>query len=124
LRKGFVLLIVIMILGLMGAEFFVMTGISNRIGFQTNRALLEAVRQNMTSSAIAWAKYNVKNGNIKKTGEKIQLDTAGLCTRNSQLNITIEKITHKEVEVSVNTFCTFGGQSLKNSKKYVVSRRQ
>jgi hypothetical protein len=122
-RKGFVLLIVIMIIGLMGAELFVMTGSTNKIGFQTNKALLEAVQQNMISSGIAWTKYNIENGNIKNTGKEIQLDTTDIGIRNAQLAVTTVKITHKQAEVTINTSCGFGGQKLKNSNKYVVLHR-
>jgi hypothetical protein len=113
-----------MIIGLMGAELFVLTGSSNKITFQTNRAFLEAVEQNMISSSLAWAKYNIERGNIKKTEGEIQLDTAGIGARDTQLTITIEKIIHKQAQVTINTSCSFGGQCLKHNKKYVVSRKQ
>ncbi len=124
MRKGFVLLIVIMIIGLLGAELFVLTGSSNKITFQTNRAFLDAVQQNLISSGAAWAEYNIEKGNVKKPGKEIQLDAADIGTRNAQLTVTIEKIIHKRAMVSVNTSCSFGSQSLKYNEKYVVPRRQ
>jgi len=124
LKKGFVLLIVIMILGLLGVKLFVMTGSSNKIGFQTNRAFLDAVQQNMISSGIAWTRYNIKRGNIKETGKETRLDTADVGTRDAQLTITIEKITRKRAMVYMDTSCSFGSQSLKNSEKYVVLRKR
>ena len=124
MRKGFILPIVIMILGLMGAELFVMTGSSNKIGFQTNSALLDAVQQNLISSGLSWVKHNMENGDIKKAGKEIQLDTADIGIRNAQLAVTIEKITHKQAEVVIDTSCGFGSRNLKNSKKYVILHRQ
>lgn len=121
MKKGFVLLIVIMIIGLMGAELFVLTGSSNKIIFQTNRALLEAVQQNLISSALIWAKYNTEKGNIKKMGEEIQLDTAGINARNTRLSVTIESSRNKQAQVVISTSCSRGRESLKHNKKYQIA---
>jgi hypothetical protein len=66
----------------------------------------------------------MENGDIKKAGKEIQLDTADIGIRNAQLALTIEKITHKQVMVSIDTSCGFGSQNLKTNKKYVILRRQ
>ena len=123
MRRGFVLLIVIMILIFMGTVLFVLTEVSNKITFQTNRVFLETVEQNMISSGIAWTKYNIENGN-KNIVKEIQLDTAGIGTRNSQLTVTVEEIARKQTEIAVNTSCGFGSQSFKHNKKYIVLKRQ
>ncbi len=120
MKKGFVLLIIIGILFFMGTALFLLSYISNKITYQTNGAFLETVERDMASSGIAWAKHNIKNGNIKKTGEEIQLDTAGIYTRGAQLSVKIDKITRKQAEITVKTFCSISGQSLKHSRKYLI----
>jgi hypothetical protein len=109
-----------MIIGLMGAELFVLTGSSNKITFQTNRALLEVVQQNLISSGLVWAKHNISSGDVKE----IKLDTAEIGTREAQLGVTIEKIRNKQAQVVINTSCSRGGQSLKHNKKYFVMPRR
>jgi len=116
LKKGFVMLTVIMMLFFIGTMLFVLTGVSNKITFQTNRAYLEAVRQNLISSGLSFAKHNIEKENVKN----IELDIAGLGIRNAQLIVTIEKITNKQAQVNVSTSCGFGSQRLEDNKKYYV----
>ncbi|MFA5293805.1 MAG: hypothetical protein WC496_12350 [Phycisphaerae bacterium] len=116
MKKGFVMLTVIMMLFFIGTMLFVLTGVSNKITFQTNRAYLEAVRQNMISSGLSFAKYNIEKENIKN----IELDTAGLGATNAQLIVTMGKITNKQANVDINTSCGFGSQRLDDNKKYFV----
>jgi len=52
-RDGFVLVIVIITIALIGAEMFVLTGGSNTILFQTNNAYLQACQQNLIASGLA-----------------------------------------------------------------------
>ena len=120
MRKGFVLLMVISILVFMSTVLFLFTYISNKITFQINGAFLETVEQDMISSGIAWAKYNIEKGNVKTTGKEIQLETADIGTRDAQLTITIEKIAHKQAWIAVNTSCSLGNQSLKHTRKYQI----
>jgi hypothetical protein len=124
LKNGFVLLVVIMILFLLASELFFLTGGSNKIAFQTNQAFLQAVEQNMIAGGLAWAGYNIKEGNIKNAGSEIQLDAGGLGIQNARLTAAIEKIAGKQAEVIINTSCDFGRYSLKSSKKYIVPRTQ
>ncbi len=121
MRKGVVLMLVIIILIFMGAILFLLTDVSNKITFQTNRVFLETVEQNMISSGIAWAKHNIEKGGIKETENEIQFDTAGIGTRNAQLSVTIEKIAHKQAQVTVNTFCGLSSRGLKHTQKYQIA---
>ncbi len=114
MRKGFVLLIVIMILGLMGVEMFVLSSVSNKITFQTGRAYLEAVEQNLVSSGLVWAKHN-----IAKEAEKIELDTADIAPQNAQLNITAGK----QSKVTINVLCSRGGQNIRHNKSYSITSK-
>jgi hypothetical protein len=114
LRKGFVLLIVMMILGMMGVEMFVLSSVSNKITFQTSRAYLEAVEQNLVSSGLAWAKHN-----MAKEAEKIELDTADIAPQNAQLIVTAGK----QSLVTINTSCSRSGQNLRHNKSYYITSK-
>lgn len=123
MKKGFILLAVIVILILMATELFVLSDISNKITFQTNGAILEAVEQNLVSSGLAWAEYNIKNGNIR-TKREMQLDTAAIGKGDMQLTVAIKKITRRQAEVAVNASCVVGGRSLKSNREYIVPLKQ
>jgi hypothetical protein len=113
-----------MILALMGTEMFVLAGSSNKIAFQTNQTLLEVVQQNLISSGLTWAEYNIENKTIREVKEKIQLNTAEIGTREAQLGVTTEKIQNKQAQVIINTSCSRGRESLKHNKKYQIALRR
>ncbi len=108
------MLIIITMLAFMGALLFVLTGVSGKITFQTNQIYLEAVRQNLVSSGITWARHNGAKG-----AETIELDTAGINARNARLSATPEK--HGQVTIIAS--CSWGGQELKTNEKYYISAR-
>ena len=56
-RKGYALILVMLVMLLIGAELFVLSGISQSMIFQTKTAYLEAQRRNIAASAAAWKKH-------------------------------------------------------------------
>lgn len=60
-RKGYVLILVMLVLILIGAELFVLSGISQSMIFQTKTAYIEAQRRNTAASAAALKKYHEDN---------------------------------------------------------------
>lgn len=113
MKKGFVMLIVMMILFMMGIEFFILTSTSNFIGFQTNNAYLEADRQNLVSSGLALA--IIKKPQI---GEIIEPETADLASPMSKLSIKIEN----RRDVTISTFCRRGGREAKTRGTFKISQ--
>jgi len=57
-RKGYILILVMMALLLIGAELFVLAGISQSMIFQTRAAYLDAQRRNIAASTAAWKKHH------------------------------------------------------------------
>ena len=114
MKKGFILLTIMIILGLMGVEMFVLSSVSNKITFQASRAYLEAVEQNLVSSGLAWAKHN-----MAKKVENIELDTADIAPQNAQLIITAGK----QSQVTINASCSRGGQNLRHNKSYYITSK-
>ena len=117
-KKGFVLILVILIMVVVAAEIFVLTAGSNAILFQSNSAYLQAVERNLTASGLAWAK---ENANAPDNLDKIVvLDIAGMNLRRSSLSVTIGELTNEEPQVQIDTLCGRGRQTQKRSDKYRI----
>ncbi len=112
MKKGFVLLSVMLILFLMGTEFLILNSTSNFIAIETNQALLRADKQNLISSAMALAKVNnFKNGDV------ISSDTTGLAWKDAKMSIKVGEDNLAEI----NIFCKRGTQELSSVKKYYIA---
>ena len=111
MKKGFVLVAVMLILFLMGTEFLILNSTSNFIAIETNNALLQADKQNLISSGLALAAVN----NFPK-GDTIEPDTTGLAWREAKMSIKIEA--DRLAEISV--FCKRGTRELTSVKKYYI----
>jgi hypothetical protein len=111
-RNGFVMLFVIAILGLTGIYMIILAGVSSTIIFQTNQAYLEACRQNLTASGLAWAKKNVN----APAGD-VSLDTADMNIKKAALSIALQK---KSLQIEINTSCSRGRQTLNSTRKFTL----
>jgi hypothetical protein len=116
-QNGFVLVLVIAVIGLIAAEMFILTDISNSILFQADTAYLEACEQNLASSGLAWVRKNSGKENIGKT---IKLDVSDMDISRSALSVTIEEPKSKEAKVRISTSCTRGRQTFTHSDKYRI----
>ena len=116
-QNGFVLVLVITVIGLIGVEMFILTDISNSILFQTDTAYLEAYEQNLAASGLAWVRKNSGKENIGKT---IKLDVSDMNISRSILSIAIEEFKSEEAKVRISTSCTRGRQTLAHSDKYRI----
>ena len=110
MRKGFVLLIVMMILFMMGTEFLVLNSTSNFAAIETNNAFLQADEQNLISSGLALVKLNKY-----EAGRVIDLETADLASSVAKMSIKIEN----PKEVKISTFNRRGGRELKSTKRFM-----
>jgi formate/nitrite transporter FocA (FNT family) len=113
MKKGFVMVAVMLILFLMGTEFFVLNSTSNLIAIETNNALVQADKQNLILSGLAL----VQTGNFKN-GEVISPDITALAGRDSKMSIKIENGGQAEI----NILCKRGMRELTSVKKYDISR--
>ena len=57
-RKGFIFIMVLIMITLIGSYIAILTGISNNLAADTNIAYLNACKKNMTRSAIAFSRQN------------------------------------------------------------------
>ena len=119
-KNGFVLILVIMAIALIGIEMFVLTGVSNTMLFQSNTAYLQACERNLVTSGLAWAKQQIKSQSKKNLDRTIRLDVTETDIRGSTLAVFIRIPTDKEPEVQINASCTRARRTLRHDDKYRI----
>jgi type II secretory pathway component PulK len=119
-QNGFVLILVITAIAVIGILMFVLAGIANTMMFQSNTAYLQACERNLVASGLAWAKKNIQNNSRENFDEMIELDIAEMNIRGSALDVTIKTQTPNEPEVQINTLCSRARRTLKGSSKHRI----
>lgn len=117
-EKGFIILLVIMLITLIGCIMsFLILG-ANIMVHQSNNAYLQACERNLAASGLAWAKENIQkeNGNIHN--KKIELDVTDMDIHNSTLTVTISTPTGNQPEVQISTSCSRGRNILTTDETY------
>jgi hypothetical protein len=120
-QNGFVLLLVITAIALVGAAICVLAGGTNTMLFQSDTVYLQACERNLRASGLAWAKQNIKNRNQGSFNRMIELDTANLGIRGSSLNVFISISQDKQAEVQINTSCSRASRTFKHDNRYIVN---
>jgi hypothetical protein len=118
-RAGFVLVFVIVLIGLVGLEMFVLTSGSSTILQQSDRALLEAVEENLVASALAWAKVNIGRGSVS-AGQEVSLAVPEAGGREPELKVIVESIGEQTARVRVKTVCGTAKLKLVHSTAYDI----
>ena len=120
-RKGYILILVIMILSLVEVCMILLSCSSNTFIFQADRDYLEACRQNLVASGLNWAKENVNTR--KTTTGVIELDTTDMNIKTAALSLVVSEKHKATAQVEINTSCTRGRQTLNSTKKFIISTR-
>ena len=120
-QSGFVMLIVISILALIGMYMIVLASDANIFGFQADRAYLEACQQNLTASGLNWAKKNV--GTSKTAIGPIELGTSGMGIKNAVLRVKLTTGEKGKSQVEIETSCSKARQRLSSVKKLAIETR-
>ena len=120
-RSGFVLLVVILVMAIIGIEMSILGSIANTMQFQSQTAYLQACRRNLTASGLAWARQNIPNKAGEGVPGAIKLSTGEMDIRGSELDLTISRPPEKEAEVLIKTSCSRGRQMLKGEYRYKLS---
>jgi len=119
-QSGFVLVLVIVAIAVVGIQMAVLGDIANTMQFQSQNAYLKACERNLLASGLLWARENAH----KKSGEiidkTIKLDVSGLNIRESALDVAISIASEQEAEVQIDTFCRRSRQTLKKTGKYRI----
>ncbi len=121
-RNGFVLVLVVTAIAVIGIEMFALAGVANTMQFQSHAAYLRACERNLLASGLAWARQNIPEKTGESTGQTIQLDVSEMNIRASALEVTIRVGPDKEADVLVNTSCSRGRQTLRGKGRYRIER--
>ncbi len=119
-QNGFVLVLVITVLAVIGIQMFALAGMANTMQFQSHGAYLPACERNLLASAPGWAKQNIQNEAGEILGKTIELDVSRMNIRGSALDVTVGTPSDGEAEVQVNSSCTRGRQTLEGDGKYRI----
>ncbi|HCO95500.1 MAG TPA: hypothetical protein DIU00_16390 [Phycisphaerales bacterium] len=119
-QNGFVLVIVIMAIAIMSVEMYALSDIVKTMHFQSQTAYLRACRRNLQASGLVWAKKNIRNKSGEILDKTIQLDVSKMNIRVSELDVTIRRASDNRAEVQVDTSCSRGRQTLKDTGRYRI----
>lgn len=119
-QNGFVLILVVAAIALIGAEMIVLTGSANKILFQSDTAYLQACERNLVTSGLVWAKRNIKNEGKETFDRPIELDVSSMSIHGVTLSVNIVTLKDEEAEVQINTSCTHDRRTLRHNDKYRI----
>ena len=119
-KNGFVLVLVILAMAVIGATMSVLTAGANTMVFQSNTAYLQACQRNLVASGLAWAKQQIKSQSKKNLDRTIRLDVTETDIRGSTLAVFIRIPTDKEPEVQINASCSRARRTLRHDDKYRI----
>jgi hypothetical protein len=114
-KKGFALVLLIFFISIIGIETVILSGISGTMAFEANEAYLQACRENLIISGLAWAK---ENADKVQTNETTQLDITSLGLRRAELKVTVNFTGANRKEADITALCFFARQKLQTSSVY------
>ena len=119
-KNGFVLVLVILAMAVIGATMLVLSAGANTMVFQSNTAYLQACQRNLVASGLAWAKQQIKSQSKENLDRTIRLDVTETDIRGSTLAVFIRVPTDKEPEVQINASCSRARRTLRHDNKYRI----
>ncbi len=119
-QKGFVLILVITAMAIIGLEMYVLTGGANTMLFQSDTAYLKACERNLVTSGLAWAKQNIRNKSRETFEKTVELDVSKMDIRGSTLIVTISIPTGEEPQAQINASCSRGRRTFRGDGKYKI----
>jgi hypothetical protein len=111
-KRGFVMVLLIFFIAVIGLETVILSGISNTTAFETNQAYLHACRENLVISGIAWAKANADRAGAN---EATDLDIESLGLRKAELKVTVSA---GRKEADILALCSVARQTLRADGTY------
>ncbi len=119
-RCGFILTFVIVLIGLVGAAMFVLTGGSNTMLFEADAAYVRAVDRNLAASGLAWARHRADLKDASLPNEPVSLDMDFPGARQARLTVQFTE-QNAAVRCRIETSVAKGRQSLNESREYVLT---
>ena len=119
-KNGFVLVLVITAMAIIGLEMHVLSSGSNTMLFQSDRAYLEACKRNLIASGLGWAKHNIQNNSKENIEKSVELNIDKLNIKESSLIVTIRIPTKEEMQAQINVSCSRKRRTLRSDEKYQI----
>jgi hypothetical protein len=120
-QNGFIMILVIVSIALIGAVMFVLTDDSNTMLFQSDRAYLRAIQRNLVASGLAWARHSIKSQRTETFNKPVELDITNLNTRGSALIVAIDAAADRKPQVQIDASCTRTRRTLTSQNKYQIN---
>jgi type II secretory pathway component PulK len=121
-NKGFVLLLVIMLIAMFGIIVSLLTEASNTMIFESNKTYLLACERNMIASGLAWSKINIQKDSRDIPVKMIELDVTEMNIRGSSLIVNTSSPSQNRPQVRIRTSCSRGRQTLTNDRTYTIGQ--
>jgi len=119
-QNGFVSVLVIATIALIGVEILVLTAGSNAILFQSNTAYLDACEQNLIASGLAWAEKNIKHGSQEGFDKPVSFDITDMNISRTTLSVTVNTPKNGEADVQVDSSVSRNRQRFRCKQKYRI----
>ena len=119
-QNGFILIIVVFILSLVGLAIILLSSSSAIMAFGSSTATLEADTGNLMASSLAWAQQN--KDKLLELGENtsMQLDISSLGIRKAACEIAVKKIEDLALEIEISISCIRGKRRLVRNAGYII----
>ena len=114
-NRGFAFVLLVLFIAVIGFETVVLSGMSNKMAFETNEAYLTACKENLIISGLTWAKENSERNVID---EEVSLDITSLALHNAELHVTINLKQTPPQEANITASCSTARQKLNTDNTY------
>src|SRR4030042_510640 len=104
-QNGFIMILVIVSIALIGAVMFVLADDSNTMLFQSDRAYLRAVERDLVASGLAWARHSVKTQRTEAFNKPVELDITNLNARGAAFTLAIDAPADRNPQVTQDASC-------------------
>ena len=119
-EKGFILILVIILIALIGIVMSFLTTMSNTMLFQSNKQYLQACERNLIASGKAWSKINIPKESGDSSDQMLELDVTEMNIRGSSLNVKLGIPAKAQPQVQIRTSCSRGRKTLTSDKTYTI----
>jgi len=119
-HNGFVMIMVIACMSLIGTMLFVLIHGSNNLRLESKHLYFKACQRNLTASGLSWARHQLKIAG-KNTALNTNLDTKSLGIAGSTLQISIDHVDANSNRAQIKTTYKRGEKSIQHKNSYSIS---
>ena len=119
-EKGFILILVILLIQMIGIIVYILTSEAQTILYQANSTHLQACERNLIASGQAWAKINIPKDSGDISGKTIELDVTEMNIRGSSLAVNLSIPAETQPQVQIKTSCSRGRKTLTSDQTYTI----